>query len=52
MNKNFFPKKISLIYGNQELLIKETYESLIDQILTDRQNDFCVEKFDLEKNGK
>ena len=52
MNKIKIPEKISLIHGNQQLLIEETYNSLIDQILEGRERDWCLERFNVEEMNK
>ena len=49
MEKITSPEKIFLIHGNQELLIKETSNNLIDQILEDRERDLCLERFNMEE---
>ena len=49
MNNRFFPKQITLIHGNQQLLIEETCNSIIEQILKGNKNDCCVERFDMEE---
>ena len=52
MNKIKHPEKISLIHGNQQLLIEETYNTLIDQILEGRERDWCLERFNVEEMNK
>ena len=49
MNKIKSPEKICLIHGNQQLLIEETCKSIIDQILEDREQDWCLERFNVEE---
>ena len=49
MNNKFTLNKITLIHGNQQLLIEETCNNLVDKILKGNKNDFCVERFDMEE---
>tara|TARA_Y100001970_G_C14241803_1_gene865392 strand:+ start:393 stop:1451 length:1059 start_codon:yes stop_codon:yes gene_type:complete len=49
MNKKLSPKRITLIHGNQQFLIEETIKSFIHQILKGREDDYCLERFDIKE---
>ena len=47
-NNNLF-HKICLIYGNQQLLVEETTNSLIDQRLEGREHEWSLERFNAQE---
>jgi DNA polymerase-3 subunit delta len=47
-NQNLF-HKICLIYGNQQLLLEETTNSLIDQRLEGREHEWSLERFNAQE---
>ena len=47
-NQNLF-HKICLIYGNQQLLVEETTNSLIDQRLEGREHEWSLERFNAQE---
>ena len=48
MNQNL-SHKICLIYGNQQLLVEETTNSLIDQRLEGREHEWSLERFNAQE---
>ena len=49
MTNQNIPHKICLIYGNQQLLVEETTNSLIDQRLEGREHEWSLERFNAQE---
>ena len=49
MTNQNLPHKICLIYGNQQLLVEETTNSLIDQCLEGREHEWSLERFNAQE---
>ena len=49
MTNQNFNHKICLIYGNQQLLLEETTNSLIDQCLEGREHEWSLERFNAQE---
>ena len=49
MTNQNFTHKICLIYGNQQLLVEETTNSLIDQCLEGREHEWSLERFNAQE---
>ncbi|MBT3214322.1 MAG: DNA polymerase III subunit delta [Deltaproteobacteria bacterium] len=49
MTNQNLPHKICLIYGNQQLLVEETTNSLIDQRLEGREHEWSLERFNAQE---
>ena len=49
MTNQNLPHKICLLYGNQQLLVEETTNSLIDQRLEGREHEWSLERFNAQE---
>ena len=49
MTNQNLPHKICLLYGNQQLLVEETINSLIDQRLEGREHEWSLERFNAQE---